>query len=91
MFLRKIYTELVLIRKELQALRLEPRFKNNYEMQVLEERYVNQEDSRVVVSFELPGRDWSELSESLPWLQVENHLSQLKKTNNQNLHRAEEG
>lgn len=27
MFLRKIYNELVLIRKELQTLRLEPRFK----------------------------------------------------------------
>lgn len=80
MFLRKIYNELVLIRKELQTLRPEPRFKKYREVQVFEKRYVNQEDSQVVVSFELPGRDWCELSESPAWKEVESHLSQQKKS-----------
>lgn len=81
MFLRKIYNELVLIRKELQTLRSEPRFKKYREVQVFEKRYINQEDSQVIVSFELPGRDWCELSESPAWKEVESHLSQQKKVN----------
>ena len=89
MFLRKIYNELVLIRKELQTLRPKPRFKKCREVQVFEKRYVNQEDSQVVVSFELPGRDWCELSESPAWKEVESHLSQQKRTNNQNLRTTE--
>ena len=76
MFLRKIYNELVLIRKELQTLRPKPRFKKCREVQVFEKRYVNQEDSQVVVSFELP-----ELSESPAWKEVESHLSQQKRVN----------
>lgn len=48
---------------------------------MFEKRYVNQEDSQVVVSFELPGRDWCELSESPAWKEVESHLSQQKKVN----------
>ena len=42
MFLRKIYNELVLIRKELQTLRPKPRFKKYREVQVFEKRYINQ-------------------------------------------------
>lgn len=90
MFLRKIYNELVLIRKELQTLRSEPRFKKYREVQVFEKRYINQEDSQVIVSFELPGRDWCELSESPAWKEVESHLSQQKRTNNQNLRTTEQ-
>lgn len=90
MFLRKIYNELVLIRKELQTLRPEPRFKKYREVQVFEKRYINQEDSQVVVSFELPGRDWCELSESPAWKEVESHLSQQKRINNQNLRTTEQ-
>lgn len=90
MFLKKIYNELVLIRKELQTLHPEPRFKKYREVQVFEKRYINQEDSQVVVSFELPGHDWYELSESPAWKEVESHFSQQKRTNNQNLRTTEQ-
>ena len=44
MFLRKIYTELVLIRKELQALRLEPKVESNQGVQVFETKYIGEDD-----------------------------------------------
>lgn len=54
-----------------------------YEIFITEKRYINSEDSSVVVSFQLLGHDWSELSQSPQWKAVENFLSQKKSTDNQ--------
>lgn len=48
-----------------------------YEIFIAEKRYINLEESSVVVFFQLPGHDWSELSQSSQWKAVENFLSQL--------------
>lgn len=49
-----------------------------HEICVIESKYINSEDSRVEVSFALPGRDWYELSESQCWKAVENFLQRRK-------------
>lgn len=49
-----------------------------HEICVTESKYINSEDSRVEVSFALPGRDWYELSESQCWKAVESFLQQNK-------------
>lgn len=49
-----------------------------YEIKTSERKYINSEDSSVKVSFQLPGRDWSELSQLPQWKAVENFLSQKK-------------
>lgn len=76
MFLRKIYTELVLIRKELQALRLEPKVESNQGVQVFETKYIGEDDSKVVVSFTLSGCAWLKLSKSFAWRKVRSYISQ---------------
>ena len=60
-----------------------------YEIFITEKRYINSEDSSVVVSFQLLGHDWSELSQSPQWKAVENFLSQKKSTDNQQNTRRE--
>lgn len=75
-FLRKIYTELVLIRKELQALRLEPKVESNQGVQVFETKYIGEDDSKVVVSFTLSGCTWLKLSKSFAWRKVRSYISQ---------------
>ena len=61
-----------------------------YEIFITEKKYINLEDSSVGVSFQLPGHDWSELSQSPQWKAVENFLSQKKSTDNQTNHTAQE-
>lgn len=90
MILRKILNELILIRKELQTICPESKSKCDKDIHVLEKKYINQEDSQVTVSFELPGHDWCELSELPAWREVENYLSRQKRTNNQSLHTVEQ-
>lgn len=99
MILRKIYEELVLIRKELQAIRSSRESssvditafeqqrseKETYKLNIYEKRYVSSRDSLMVVSFQLHGRDWYELSKSPHWKAVENFLSRKKSTNNQTI------
>lgn len=51
-----------------------------HEICVTESKYINSEDSRVEVSFALPGRDWYELSESQCWKVVESFLRRKKNT-----------
>ena len=60
-----------------------------YEISITEKKYINSEDSSVVVSFQLLGHDWSELSQSPQWKAVENFLSQKKSTDNQQNTRRE--
>lgn len=50
------------------------------DIHTFEKKYINQEDSQVTVSFELPGRDWCELSELPAWREVENYLYWRNKT-----------
>lgn len=50
-----------------------------YEIKTYEKRFINQKASSVLVSFELPGHDWYELSRSPEWKQVEKFLSQKKR------------
>lgn len=80
MILRKILNELILIRKELQTICPELKPKCDKDIHVLEKKYINQEDSQVTVSFELPGHDWCELSELPAWREVGNYLSRRNKT-----------
>ena len=47
------------------------------EIFIVEKKYINSEETSVVVLFELPAHDWSELSQSPQWKAVENFLSQL--------------
>lgn len=47
------------------------------EIFIAEKKYINLEEASVVVLFELPAHDWSELSQSPQWGAVENFLSQL--------------
>lgn len=51
---------------------------NMYEVETLEQKCINQDDSLVQVSFELPGHNWYELSMSQEWKAVENWLFQMK-------------
>lgn len=53
-----------------------------YEIKTWEKRFINQKDSSVLVSFELLGHDWCELSRSPEWKQVEKFLSQKKRNQN---------
>lgn len=53
-----------------------------YEVKTWEKRFINQKASSVLVSFELLGRDWYELSRSPEWIQVEKFLSQKKRSQN---------
>lgn len=91
MILKKILNELILIRKRLQAICPEFRHKCDTGIHVLEKKYINQEDSQVTVSFELPGRDWCELSELPAWIEVENFLSRQERTSSQSLRTEGEG
>ena len=61
-----------------------------YEIFVTEKQYINSEDSLVAVFFQLPGRDWSELSQSPQWKAVENYLNQKKSTDTQTNHTTQE-
>lgn len=45
------------------------------EIFIAEKKYINLEEASVVVLFELPDHDWSELSQSPQWKAVENFLS----------------
>ena len=47
------------------------------EIFIAEKKHINSEEPSVVVLFELPAHDWSELSQSPQWKAVENFLSQL--------------
>ena len=47
------------------------------EIFIAEKKHINSEEASVVVLFELPAHDWSELSQSPQWKAVENFLSQL--------------
>lgn len=47
------------------------------EIFIAEKKYINLEEASVVVLFELPDHDWSELSQSPQWKAVENFLNQL--------------
>lgn len=62
-----------------------------YDICILERNYINSKDSLVQMSFELPGRDWYELSILPCWREVESFL--LKKKNKCNLssHTTKEG
>ena len=53
-----------------------------YEIKTWEKRFINQKASSVLVSFELLGHDWCELSRSPEWRQVEKFLSQKKRNQN---------
>ena len=66
----------VLIRKELQALRLEPKVESNQGVQVFETKYIGEDDSKVVVSFTLSGCTWLKLSKSFAWRKVRSYISQ---------------
>ena len=58
------------------------RQKEMYEIKTWEKRFINQKASSVLVSFELLGHDWCELSRSPEWKQVEKFLSQKKRNQN---------
>lgn len=49
-----------------------------YEIVVHEKRYINQDDVRVTVSFQLPFHDWSILEKSNAWHQVEALLQEIQ-------------
>nr|DAZ24714.1 MAG TPA: hypothetical protein [Caudoviricetes sp.] len=53
-----------------------------YEINTWEKRFINRKVSSVLVSFELLGHDWYELSRSPEWRQVEKFLSQRKRNQN---------
>lgn len=49
-----------------------------YEITVLEKKYINQDDAKVKVSFELPARDWSLIENSDGWHQVQHLLQEIQ-------------
>lgn len=64
------------------VLKVNKRQKEMYEIKTWEKRFINQKASSVLVSFELLGHDWCELSRSPEWKQVEKFLSQKKRNQN---------
>lgn len=76
---KKVHQELLLIRKELQAIRssMEPRKKNVGVLEVTSYS-ANGEPYQVEVSFSLPYRDWCELQKLPSWEQFCGHLDQIQ-------------
>lgn len=50
-----------------------------YEIIVWEKQYVDQDDTQVVVSFQMPSRDWRSIENSDAWNQVESLLQEMSK------------
>ena len=50
-----------------------------YEITVWEKQYIDQDDAEVVVSFQLPSRDWPSIENSDAWNQVESSLQEMFK------------
>lgn len=62
-----------------------------YDICILERKYINSKDSLVQMSFELPDRDWYELSILPCWREVESFLLKKKNKYNPSFHTMEEG
>ena len=58
----------------------------NYEIQIHERKYINQDDVQVTVSFQLPFRDWLTIEKSNEWCQIEKLLLEIRNTHNQKYH-----
>lgn len=52
----------------------------NYEIQIHERKYINQDDVQVTVSFQLPFRDWLTIEKSNEWCQIEKLLLEIRNT-----------
>lgn len=50
-----------------------------YEVIVWEKQYIDQDDAQVVISFQLPSRDWPSIENSDAWHQVEGLLREMSK------------
>lgn len=50
-----------------------------YEITVWEKQYVDQDETQVVVSFQMPSRDWPSIENSDAWNQVESLLQEMSK------------
>lgn len=50
-----------------------------YEITVWEKQYVDQDETQVVVSFQMPSRDWRSIENSDAWNQVESLLQEMSK------------
>lgn len=50
-----------------------------YEIIVWEKQYIDQDDAQVVVSFQMPSRDWQSIENSDAWNQVESLLQEMSK------------
>lgn len=50
-----------------------------YEITVWEKQYIDQDAAKVVVSFQLPSRDWPSIENSDAWNQVESSLQEMFK------------
>ena len=88
--LKEIIDELVLIRKELQAINrnLEPsmisrRSENLYKISEYETKYIFQAESQVTVSFRLPSSDWLLIGNSDEWEMFVALLQELESKHNQ--------
>ena len=62
-----------------------------YEIATYEKKYINQDDALVVVSFQLPRRDWNLLENSDVWCQFEKLLLETRNKHTQKCHREKGG
>ena len=62
-----------------------------YEIATYEKKYINQDDALVVVSFQLPRRDWNLLENSDVWCQFEKLLRETRSKHTQKCHREKGG
>lgn len=61
-----------------------------YEIVAHSKRYINQDDAQVLVTFQLPSRDWSKLENSDEWHRIEELLQEMKNTHIQT-YRSDQG
>ena len=96
--LKKIYTELALIRKELQDVRnnkesyslINENTNVNYRIHTTELKFIDKGAHLMEVAFRVPYPDWCVLQDSQSWKQVEKELCLMKNKDNRNIHIAEQ-
>ena len=57
-----------------------------YEIITYSKKYINQDDAQVLVTFQLPSRDWLKLENSVEWRRIEELLREMKNTHIQMSH-----
>ena len=88
MVLKKIYKELIGIKKELQAIRCSQEFKDGVSVSTY---LPNHPQAYTKVSFSLPYRDWCQLEKTVQWEEFQDVLQECQSKHSQLFRLGPEG